>query len=373
MAIQSLLFLSLSLFLFHLNPSSAQTPVKAGYWSSDSEFQVSNINSALFTHLFCAFADLNNQSNQVTIDPNSATLFSTFTQTVQQKNPNVKTLLSIGGGNSNSTSFAAMASQPGSRKSFIDSSIQLARSNGFHGLDLDWEYPETSTDMANLGTLLTEWRAAVRSESSSTGSVELLLTAAMGFSSIHDSESYPVSIVRDSLDWVNVMAYDFKGPNWSNVSTGAPAGLYDPDSEFSGSAGVDKWIGSGMVEEKMVLGLPLYGYAWKLVDAASHGIGAPADGKASGEGISSDDGSISYNQILDQFINGAGASSEYDGSRVTNYCYSGTTWIGYDDVQSIAAKVSYAKGKGLLGYFVWSVSGDDGNWVLCQTASQTWN
>ncbi|XXG58918.1 hypothetical protein AAC387_Pa04g1102 [Persea americana] len=372
MAIQNLLLLSLSLFLLHFNLSAAQTaPVKAGYWFPASEFPVSDINSALFTHLFCAFAELDRQSNQVTINPNYATLFSTFTQTVQQKNSNVKTLLSIGGGGSNSTDFAAMASQPGSRKSFIDSSIQLARSNGFHGLDLDWEYPQTSTDMANMGTLLTEWRAAVRSESSSTGQVELLLTAAMGFSSIHDSESYPVSNVRDSLDWVNVMAYDFKGPGWSKDSTGAPAGLYEPGSQFSGSAGVDMWISAGMPAGKLVLGMPLYGYAWKLLDAANHGIGAPADGAASGEGINSDDGSISYNQIL-EFITRTGASAEYDGTRVTNYCYSGTTWIGYDDVQSVAAKVSYAKGKGLLGYFVWSVSGDS-NWVLCQTASQTWS
>ncbi|KAJ8617495.1 hypothetical protein MRB53_013681 [Persea americana] len=114
---------------------------------------------------------------------------------------------------------------------------------------------------------------------------------------------------------------------------------------------------------KLVLGMPLYGYTWKLLDAANHGIGAPADGKASGEGIDSDDGSITYNQIL-EFITRTGASSEYDGSRVTNYCYSGTTWIG--------AKVSYAKGKGLLGYFVSSVSGDS-NWVLSSRASQAWS
>ncbi|XXG58922.1 hypothetical protein AAC387_Pa04g1104 [Persea americana] len=105
MAIQNLLFLSWSLFYLHLNPTSAQTPVKAGYMSSDSELPISNINSALFSHLFCAFVDLNPQSNQF-----YATLFSTITQTVQQKNPNVKNLLSIGGGNSNSTYFAAMAS-----------------------------------------------------------------------------------------------------------------------------------------------------------------------------------------------------------------------------------------------------------------------
>ena len=50
--------------LFHillypeLKPSKTQTWIKAGYWFSGSEFPISDINSALFTHLICAFADV---------------------------------------------------------------------------------------------------------------------------------------------------------------------------------------------------------------------------------------------------------------------------------------------------------------------------
>ncbi|KAK8552365.1 hypothetical protein V6N13_120768 [Hibiscus sabdariffa] len=73
------------------------------------------------------------------------------------RNPNVKTLLSIGGGNSSATAtFTFMASQASSRKSFIDSSISLSRSYIFYALDLDWEYPPTPTEMNNLGSLLNE-------------------------------------------------------------------------------------------------------------------------------------------------------------------------------------------------------------------------
>lgn len=43
----------------------------------------------------------------------------------------------------------------------------------------------------------------------------------------------------------------------------------------------------------------------------------------------------------------------------------GKTWIGYDDTQSITTEVSYAKGKGLVGYFAWNV-GIDVNWTLSQ-------
>ncbi|XP_058114126.1 class V chitinase-like isoform X1 [Magnolia sinica] len=371
MAFRNLLFFSFfSIFLLQLQPSISQTTVKAAYWFPASEFPVSDINSALFTHLFCAFAALDPQSNQLIIPNSSQAAFAAFTTTVQQKNPSVQTLLSIGGGRSDPSAFASMASQPTSRKSFIDSSIRLARANGFYGLDLDWEYPQTPQQMLDLGTLFNEWRAAVVSESQSSGQTQLLLTAAVHFSANRDSLTYPVQSIGTNLDWVNVMAYDFKGPDWSGDSTGAPAALYDPSSRFSGSAGIDVWIGAGLSTNKMVLGLPFYGYAWKLVDPNQNGLGAPANGSATEQDVGGD-GSISYWQIK-AFIERTGATWVYDSTVVTDYCYAGSTWIGFDGVRSVAAKVSYAKSKGLLGYFAWSVGGDS-NWELSQTASGTWD
>ncbi|KAL3717700.1 hypothetical protein ACJRO7_009180 [Eucalyptus globulus] len=117
--------------------------VKGGYWFPDSGITASDIDSTLFTHLFCPFADLDASTNQVV------------------------TLLSIGGGSSNVTDFAAIASQSSFRKSFIDSSIALARSNGFHDLDLDWEYPDTDEKMTSLGLLLHKWQTAAAAEGAS--------------------------------------------------------------------------------------------------------------------------------------------------------------------------------------------------------------
>ncbi|KAK8697190.1 hypothetical protein V6N13_113342 [Hibiscus sabdariffa] len=142
MAAKLLIFLFFNFpFLLRFRFSVGQNPVRAAYWSADSESSVSSIDSTIFTHLFCAFANLNPQTNRVTVDPANQARFSSFTSTVRSRNPNVRTLLSIGGGNSSPAAFASMASRASSRKSFIDSSISLARSYNFHGLDLDWEYP----------------------------------------------------------------------------------------------------------------------------------------------------------------------------------------------------------------------------------------
>ena len=352
------------LFLLQLQFSAGQAEVKAAYWFPGTGLSVSGIDSTLFTHLFCAFADLDQTTYQVTISSSNSAQFSTFTQTVQQKNPSVKTLLSIGGGDAVAPTFASMASQASTRKSFIDSSIQLARSNNFHGLDLDWEYPSTATEFTNLGLLLNEWRAAVANEATSSGNTPLILVAAFFYSSNYYGLSYPIQAISNSLDWVNVMAYDFTSPfSWSTAPnlTGAPAALYNPTSQVSGDSGIAAWIQAGVSAKKLVLGVPFYGYAWRLVNANDNGIFAPANGAALSD-------AISYSEIKDFITQNTATTTVYNSTFVTNYCYSGTTWIGYDDTQSISTKVTYAKGKGLLGYFAWQV-GQDKDFVLSQTGN----
>ena len=62
--------LSLFYYIFlslELKPSNAQAWIKAGYRFSGSEFPISDINSALFTHLICAFAGVNSSSYELSV------------------------------------------------------------------------------------------------------------------------------------------------------------------------------------------------------------------------------------------------------------------------------------------------------------------
>nr|POE57784.1 putative endochitinase [Quercus suber] len=104
-----------------------------------------------------------------------------------KKNPSLKTLLSIAGGIADDSALSSMASNASTRKTFIDSSITIGRPYNFHGLDLDWEFSSTTTDMTNLGLLFKKWREAVEKESKNSNKPQLLLTAVVYYSSVFRS------------------------------------------------------------------------------------------------------------------------------------------------------------------------------------------
>ncbi|KAM0040892.1 putative chitinase [Helianthus debilis subsp. tardiflorus] len=363
---------TLLLVIFSLtfcSPISAQN--KGGYWPSWAQdfLPPSNIQTAYFTHVYYAFLSPNNVTFQFDIDQTTASALNSFNTALHGKNPPVKTLFSIGGGSAGVKQlFSKLASSPGSRASFIRSTIQVARNYGFDGADLDWEYPETQTDMNNFGLLLDEWRVAVNNEATSTGKPRLLLSAATR----HEPEvrdngvaKYPVASINKNLDWINAMCYDYHG-SWTPNETGTLAALYDPNGSLSTSNGLQSWISAGIQRQKLVMGMPLFGRTWKLKDPSVNGIGAPAAGIGPGDG-----GSMRYSEVQ-QFNAQNNAKVVYDTQTVSYYSYSGTTWIGYDDVNSVQRKVQYAKSLNIGGYFFWTAVGDQ-DWKISRLASQTWN
>lgn len=340
--------------------NSQETWIRAGYWDSVSELPVSNINSALFTHLVCAFSRINSSTYHIHINSSKESYFSTFTGTVRVKNPSVKTLLSILARRGGLPTFSSMINQSSYRKSFIESSIYTARLYGFDGLDLSVGSvgPSMSINMTNLGILFDEWRDAIASDSRKSGKSQLLLVMSATHSPAQHSATYPIGIMKRTLDWIHLVAYDYHVPAEFNF-TGAHAALYGTSNWVNTDEWIKEWLRGGLSASKLVLGLPYHGYAWRLVNPNEKEFGAPS----SGPGVTSD-GSMGYKNIK-SFIQGYGygAAAVYNSTYVTKLFVVGSTWINFDDVETIKAKVSYAKENNLSGYSVFQLSNDD-NWIL---------
>ncbi|KAH9660256.1 Receptor-like serine/threonine-protein kinase [Citrus sinensis] len=362
-----IIILVLHIFIFSESlPARAQTLIKVGYWDSGDGFPISDVNFALFTHLMCGFADVNSTTYELSLSPSDEEQFSNFTDTVKIKNPSITTLLSIGGGNNpNYSTYSSMSASSSSRKSFIDSSIKIARLYGFQGLDLSWNSANTSRDKYNIGILFKEWRAAVDLEARNNSSQsQLILTAKVAHSPLSTAAAYPVDSIRQYLNWVHVMTTGYSKPTWTNF-TGAHAALYDPNSVSNTEYGITEWIEEGLSADKLVLCLPFYGFAWTLVKPEDNGIGAAATGPAL-----YDDGLVTYKEIKNHIKNyGPNVRVMYNSTYVVNYCSIGKIWFGFDDVEAVRVKVSYAKEKKLRGYYVWEVSYDH-YWMLSRAAAE---
>ncbi|XP_050137599.1 class V chitinase-like [Malus sylvestris] len=312
-------------FIFLVSCSSAQSWIRAGYWYAGSESPIPEINSALFTHLICGFADVNSSTYQLSIPSAHVQYFSSFTDIVKRKNPSTITLLSIwnglaerrraklGGENANFSVMSSMLEKPSNRKSFIESSIKMARRYGFQGIDLNWLWPNEASDMINIGKLLDEWRAAVTYESRNSSQPRLMLTMAVRYLPAFESLIYPTESMKRNLDWAHVVAYDYHLSSKENV-TGGHAALYDPLSHVNTDYGIRQWFNYSFPASKLVLGLPYHGYAWTLVNPQdNNGIGAPASGIAV-----TPDGSMSYRYIK-WHTRSYGAPILYNATYVVNY------------------------------------------------------
>jgi GH18 family chitinase len=175
------------------------------------------------------------------------------------------------------------------------------------------------------------------------------LSVAIGSGSWRTDLSYDIPTIFATCDFVNLMSYDLHG-GWE-TKTGIHAGLYKSSLDYT-SANVDDSVklllNKGVSKNKLIVGIPAYGNAFRLANANNNGVGAPASGA----------GSLKFNQICPR-TNSGSLNYRWDNDQRVPYAFAGTEWVGYDDVRSVKEKANYINGLGLGGAMIWAVDSDD--------------
>jgi chitinase len=309
-------------------------------------------------------ADLNTTytaANSVSGEPdNPASPFRGYfhqLKELKRRNPRLKILISLEGA---AAGFAEDA-RPEKRKAFVASCIDtFLRGNfapGIHepgifdGFDIDWESPHTA-DAANYQALLEEFRSQMRPVRPG-----LRLSIAVGHSP-HMLPGTNFAAIAPLVDQVGVMNYDYTGP-WSQT-TGFIAPLFgnptDPHHSNSIEKSIASYIAAGVPAEKLLMGVPFYGYSWTAVDHTNNGL------FQAGHGAHGDE---PYRYIRTVTAN----SPIYRDPRSrAPWLYDGETFWTYEDAVSVRYKVSYAANERLAGVMIWELSGDTSDAVLLNTA-----
>uniref|UniRef100_A0A5F4WA68 Chitinase-3-like protein 1 n=1 Tax=Callithrix jacchus TaxID=9483 RepID=A0A5F4WA68_CALJA len=319
------------------------------------------IDRSLCTHIIYSFANISNDHID-TWEWNDVTLYDTL-NTLKNRNPNLKTLLSVGGWNFGSQRFSKIASNTQSRRTFIKSVPPFLRTHGFDGLDLAWLYPGRR-DKQHFTTLIKEMKAEFAKEAQQ-GKEQLLLSAAVSAGKVTIDSSYDIARISQHLDFISIMTYDFHGA-WRGT-TGHHSPLFrgqedaSPDRFSNADYAVGYMLRLGAPASKLLMGIPTFGKSFTLASSET-GVGAPVSGPGIPGRFTKEAGTLAYYEICD-FLHGA-TVHRILGQQVP-YATKGNQWVGYDDQESVKSKVQYLKDRQLAGAMVWALDLDDFQGSFC--------
>ncbi|MFF2013136.1 glycoside hydrolase family 18 protein [Streptomyces sp. NPDC058195] len=269
---------------------------------------------------------------------------------LKKLHPDLKIIWSFGGWTW-SGGFGEAAKNPAA---FAESCYNLVEdprwADVFDGIDIDWEYPNAcgltcdTSGPAALKGLTT----ALRTKFGGNNLVTAAITADGSDGGKIDLTDYAGA--AQSLDWYNVMTYDFfgawdaKGPTAPHSPLTSYNGI--PQAGFSSADAIAKLKTQGVPASKLLLGIGFYGRGWTGVTQDAPG------GTATGAAPGTYEAGIEDYKVLKNSCPSTGTVAG------TAYAHCGTNWWSYDTPATIASKMTWAKSQGLGGAFFWELSGD---------------
>lgn len=339
-------------------------------WAAAQGYEPDQLPAERFTQINYAFAKIVNGAAALGDPARDGKNLRELTA-LRRRNPDLKLVLSLGGWD-DSAGFSDAAASPEGRRAFARSCVELLLAHDLDGVDLDWEYPVSGgapgvvhrpQDKGNFTLLLRELRQALDRQGRRDGRQYVLsIAGAVNGGYLNSIEPQAVA---ETVDHIFLMAYDLHGPWDDTADFNAP--LYAPSNgppRFRASVddGISAWLGRGVPAEKLVLGMPLYGYIYQGVSSRNSGLYQPYESARS----------VSWDKVKGEYLNRSAYRPLRHQEAEVPYLYGNRSFLSYDDPASIAAKAELARRRGLGGVGFWELSQDRGG-ELIQSAWNAWN
>jgi chitinase len=333
----------------------------------------------------------------ISLEPKDPQFYKTFVG-YKRQNKDLKLIISIGGWNFPSNFWSQMVSDKGSRSKFIESCKSFMKQNGFDGVDLDWEFPN-SEPRINPVKITCEKFYYTTDEGGSPKDGENLLSLVKEMHESYGSE-YIVTIASQAdpdkaadenigalwpyIDMYNLMSYDYTVSDILESPITAPnEPLYPPPKETgiwndSVSVTIDCYLKHGVPPSKISVGIAYYGHLWYTPgltsqnDWAKFGVPAKVQGECCGPfketygakygKYSQLCGTYMYSEIKDAgfevvFDNTTNSDIGYAKNPKDSYTANGV-WISYQDTDTIQRILDFSAQRKVGGAFGFDISMD---------------
>lgn len=327
-----------------------------GYVIQDSVVTKEQAN--ILTHIHVAFGNLTMEGD-IVFDYHP---FLKQMDQVRAWNPDIKIVLSVVP--KEPDAFTVVSASEELRENVAKTCARLVSQDGFDGVDFDWEYPCVPSNGMNCTpedrhnyTLLCE--AAKRGmESVGGGSVSV----AAGVD-LYYIDSIEPERMAEVLDYVCLMTYDLKCG--FHALSGHHTALYSSTGDVfrnSCDQALRLFESAGFPKEKLLMGAAFYSRKWEDVPDRYHGF---LQLTKTGGGYGPN-----YDKLADEYINKNGYVRYWDDEAKAPFLFNGSTFISYDDEESLAHKCAYVKREDIGGIFYWCHSGDTKGVLLRRIAKE---
>lgn len=331
-------------------------------WATLGNYDIINdVDASRLTHINYAFGLIGDDLKIKMSDPIQDPINFADLTMLKEKFPHLKTTIAIGGWGG-SANFSEAAATQESRLTFANSVVDFIVEHDFNGVDLDWEYPVTGggpgtypnpDDYDNFPLLLETVREKLDEQGEKDG-VHYSLSIA-GAANTSFIENTQIGTTQNLLDYVQIMTYDIHG-TWEDLAD-LNAPLYDDYGKtWSVDKAVQAYLDAGVPAEKVVMGVPFYGYSYNVLSGENNGFRQEYNGS----------GSVTYNQIVQNNYLNNGYIRFWDEGTAVPYLFNQeeAIFISYDDEESMTIKANYIREQGLGGAMIWEISQDHSNDLL---------
>lgn len=362
------------------------------------------------THLVYGFAGINPDTFKIAplisneeLDETKG-LYKQITS-LKGKYPTLKIMLSVGGdADGNHEKYFSLLESSTGKIAFTNSVNVLLKKYGFDGLDLAFQFPKMKPKKirSTVGSVWHSFKTVVGvagkpvDENSETHKAQFS-SLVVELKNSFRLDNYQLSVtvlpnvnatlyldvpqIKNFVDFITVAAFDVYTPTRNPEEADYPSPTLSV-SDRNTEENIDAWasflIAGGLPSNRVVVGVPTYGRAWKIEGDDSVTGTPPVKGSGvANEGVQTrTPGLYSYPEICGMILsdNNKMLKGEHaplkkvtdPTKRYGTYAFrlpdeSGKNgiWVGFEDPESAGNKASFVRGKGLGGVALFDLSLED--------------
>lgn len=234
-----------------------------------------------------------------------------------------------------------------SAKKLVSDAAPIMKEQGFSDLNLDIETFMTASDSsrANFTTFARTIKEELREQKLGTLTIDLIPIALMR------PKLYDAKALGEIADRIVLMTYDYHYTGSLTSGSVAPLGGAGETLEFDVETAVKEAL-KVMPKEKILLGVPLYGYQWETMYAASESATIPGGSETA-----------SVRRLMEKIGNCTDCTQGMDPVSKTPYLIypEGEVYkqAYFENEQSMSEKISLAQKYHLGGIALWALGYED--------------